>query len=139
MLCAMIEFLKRLFSGGSNSRSYPNFGYAPRIAGGRDVREYSMGAYRAELMTDVRSTASVEYSHLLSVFGTDNEPVYFVAAEVNSMAAQFGGGSHYMGVFDGEGHASLQDSDEWADLESFAAEADRVAREHLRVDAADGT
>ena len=98
-----------------------------------------MGDYRAELMTDVRSAASVEYTHLLSVFGSDGEPVYFVAAEVNSMAEHFGGGSHYMGVFDGEGHASLEDKDEWADLDAFAAEADRVAREYLGVAAPHAT
>ena len=51
----MFGFLKRLVGIGAQPRRYRNFGYAPMIAGGRTVREYQIGDYRAELMTDIES------------------------------------------------------------------------------------
>jgi hypothetical protein len=70
------------------------------------------------------SLGSIEYTYLLGVFDTKTEqPVYFVASEISSTAKAFGGGSHFLGVFDGEGHSNLGSSDDWADSESFFAKA----------------
>jgi hypothetical protein len=65
-------------------------------------------------------------------------PVYFVASEVNEMAAVFGGGSHYLGVFDGSGHSSLGSSDAWGDPSKFFPEAIRLAAERFGILIEDG-
>ena len=125
----MFGFLKRLFAGPKKQ-----FGYAPVIGGGRTVREFRIGDYTARLITDIKSLGSVEYTHILAVFDAAGDPVYFVASEVNSMVAQLGGGTHFLGVFDGSGHVSLDNSDQWSDLETFAAEAVKIAKKQLGIE-----
>jgi hypothetical protein len=45
------------------------------------------------------------------------------------MAKRFGGGSHFLGVFDGNGHINQGGSDDWADEEKFTARALQIIRE----------
>ncbi|MCE3017692.1 MAG: hypothetical protein LW870_17690 [Pirellula sp.] len=125
----MLGFLKRLFG----ARQQTSFGYAPAIGGGRTVRQFAIGDYNAKLMTNIKSIGSVEYTHILAVYGTDGNPVFFTAAEVNSMADHFGGGSHYLGVFNGAGHSSIEDNDKWANLEIFAEESIKIVKDHFGV------
>lgn len=125
----MFGFLKRLLG----ARPQNSFGYSPVIGGARTVRQFAIGDFNADLMTDIKSTGSVEYTHILAVYGSDGKPVFFTAAEVNSVAEQFGGGSHYLGVFDGTGHASISDNDKWADLEIFEKESVMVVKEHFGI------
>lgn len=86
------------------------------------------------LLGDIVSAGSVEYGHILVVYdGDSQQPCYFVASEVNSMAKQFGGGSHFLGLFDGDGHVNCGSSDDWADEAKFTAEALRIVREKFGV------
>jgi len=126
----MLGFLKRLFGAKPTN----SFGYSPAISSGRRVREIKIGQFKAELMTDIKSLGSVEYTHILAVFGSDGQPVFFTAAEVNSMVEQFGGGSHFLGGFDGNGHINMGDDDKWADLETFAEESVKVVKQHFNID-----
>jgi hypothetical protein len=57
--------------------------------------------------------------------------VLFVASEVNATAATLGGGSHFLGVFDSQGHANRGASDDWADPKKFFPEALRIAQEYM--------
>ena len=98
----MFESLKKFFG-----RRQTSFGYRPVIGGGREVRRFHIGEFNAVLMTDIKSLGSVEYTHILSVFNSDGNPVFFTAAEVNLMSEQSGSGSHFLGVFDGSGHSSI--------------------------------
>lgn len=102
--------------------------YAPVIKSARPHARFQLGAYEAVLLGDIEPSGVIEYLHILVVFDENRVPCFFVAAEVNSMAATFGGGSHFLGVFDGEGHSNLGDSNDWADPEKFAAEGLRLAR-----------
>jgi hypothetical protein len=86
------------------------------------------------MFDDIKSAGSVQYSYLLGVFdNAKQEPVYFVASEVNEMASVLGGGSHCLGVFDGSGHANLGFSDDWGDPRKFFPEAMRIASERFGV------
>ena len=45
------------------------------------------------------------------------------------MAEQFGGGSHFLGVFNGDGHANLGADDRWGIEEEFTVKALEIALE----------
>ena len=51
----------------------------------------------------------------------DGEPFLFVASEAREA---FGGACHSLGVFPGEGHLNLGDSDEWAARDKFEVRRD---------------
>jgi hypothetical protein len=86
------------------------------------------------LFDNIKSAGAVQYAFLLAVFDNETQqPVYFVASEINQMAATLGGGSHCLGIFDGSGHANLGFSDEWGDPHKFFPEALRIAAEHFGV------
>ena len=109
--------------------------YMPAVESMNRVGGAPLGEKHTALLFDnIKSAGSVQYAFLLAVFDNEKqEPVYFVASEVNTMAAAFGGGSHYLGVFDGSGHANLGSSDDWGDPRKFFPEAIRLAAERLGV------
>ncbi len=125
----MLAFFKRLF----NAQPKNSFGYLPSIRGGKTVRQFAIGDYNAKLMTNIKSSGSVEYTHVLAVYSSDGNPVFFTAAEVNSMAEHLGGGSHYLGIFNGAGHVSIEDNDKWANLEIFVEESTNIVKEHFGI------
>ena len=84
-------------------------------------------------MTDIQSLGAVQYTHLLAVTDAQGNPVFFTAAEVNSMVEQFGGGSHFLGMFNGSGHSTLEDSDDWADIEKFTSESIEIVKQHFKI------
>ena len=103
--------------------------YAPVIKSAKPRQKFQLGKYSAVLLGDIEPAGSVEYKFILAVFDEEQQPCFFVASEVNSMARMLGGGSHFLGAFDGNGHANYGDSDDWADEARFAAEALRIVRE----------
>jgi hypothetical protein len=100
-----------------------------------------LGEKHTVLMWDtIESVGSVEYTYLVGVFdNAKQQPVYFVAAEVNQMAAVLGGGSHALGVFDGSGHANLGFSDDWGDPQKFFPKALQLAAKRFGVPPPDGS
>ena len=103
--------------------------YAPVIKSANPKQHFQVGKHTAVLFGDIEPAGSVEYHLILAVFDENRQPCYFVASEVNSMANSFGGGSHFLGLFDGEGHANCGASDDWADETKFTTEALRIVRE----------
>lgn len=90
--------------------------------------------YTVLLFDNIKSAGSVQYAFLLGVFdNATREPVYFVASEVNEMAAAIGDGSHFLGVFTGEIHANMGSSDDWGDPRKFFSKAIRLAEERFGV------
>ncbi len=86
------------------------------------------------LLDDITSSGSVQYEFVLAVLEAESgEPVFFVASEVNAMTGRFGGGSHFLGVFDVDGHANLGSSDDWADPSKFFPKARELAAERFGV------
>jgi hypothetical protein len=109
--------------------------YMPLVESMNRVSGAPMGEKHTALLFDnIKSAGSVQYAFLLAVFDNEKQkPVYFVASEINSMAAAFGGGSHFLGVFDGSGHANFGSSDDWGDPSKFFPEAIRLAAAHIGV------
>jgi len=132
----MLGFLKRLFGGGPRP-AHPSQGgglrmkYAPRVVSAEPVARYEVAGRKAVLLGNIVSAGMVQYLYILVVYEQDGEPCLFVASEVNQDREAFGGGSHFLGVFPGDGHLNLGDSDEWADRERFVERALAIARERL--------
>ena len=82
-------------------------------------------------MTQIVAAGAIQYQYMVVVYDNDNEPCLFVASEVNSMAKAFGGGSHFLGVFPGDGHSNMGDSNDWADQDKFFARASEIVRNHF--------
>jgi hypothetical protein len=114
--------------------------YMPLVESMNRVGGAPLGDKHSALLFDnIKSAGSVQYAFLLCVFDdAKEEPVYVVASEVNEMAAALGGGSHYLGVFDGSGHANLGSSDDWGDPCKFFPEAIRLAAERFGIPMEDG-
>jgi hypothetical protein len=108
--------------------------YAPVIKSAQPKQRFQIGKHTAVLLGDIERAGSVEYRFIMVVFDGDTQkPCFFVASEVNSMAQTLGGGSHFLGLFDGDGHANCGTSDDWADEGKFTAEALKIVREKFGV------
>ena len=113
--------------------------YMPRIIDARQVASYLLGPYIAMLVTDCQSADRVQYAHILFVYLVDPEQpdgapqrVLAVASEVNNTRLPTVG-SHFLGLFPGDGHVNLGASNDWADLEHFRQEALAIAADYLQV------
>ena len=74
----------------------------------------------------------MKYAYLVIVFETaSKQPVLFVASEINSAVKEFGGGSHFLGVFDDHGHANMGSSDDWGDPRKFFPKAMQIAKDRF--------
>lgn len=117
-------------------------GYWPAVKGGTPRRRFRFGEYEALVLTDLQSTSPIKYLYVLTVFKMPEKTLRLcVASETNLLYGRkiLGdqpfetGGSHYLGLFPGQGHVNLGPSNDWADLEKFTAKAISVARERLAV------
>ena len=109
--------------------------YQPLVESMNRIGGAPLGDQHTVIMWDnIKSTGSVQYAYLFGVFdNAKQEPVFFVASEINQMAAVFGGGSHCLGVFNGSGHANMGFSDDWGDPHKFFPEALRIASERFGI------
>jgi hypothetical protein len=107
--------------------------YLPRVESMNRVAGAPLApGYTVLLFDNIKSAGAVEYTFLVGVFDdSTQQPVYFVASEVNTTAATLGGGSHYLGLFDGQGHANCGSSDDWGDPKKFFAKALRIVKERF--------
>jgi hypothetical protein len=110
----------------------------PRVESMNRVAAAPLGDKHTIILFDqIKSAGNVQYAFLVAVYNKASQlPVYFIASEVNSTAPTFGGGSHYLGVFDGNGHANHGASDDWGDPRKFFPEAIRMAAQAFGVDPA---
>jgi hypothetical protein len=106
----------------------------PQIASMNRVSTAPIGPnHTVALFDSIKSAGSVEYTYLLVVSDdTTHKPVYVVASEVNSMASNFGSGSHHLGVFTEAGHFNLGSSDDWGDPHKFFPKALELASETFK-------
>jgi hypothetical protein len=108
--------------------------YAPVIKSAKPKQRFPIGKHMAVLLSDIEQAGAVQYRYIMAVFdGDTHNPCFFVASEVNSMAKTLGGGSHFLGLFDGDGHANCGTSDDWGDEAKFTAEALRIIRAKFGV------
>ena len=132
----MFSFLKRLFASDSPPALQPpgverGMAYTPRIASAEPQARYEVAGREAVLLGNIVSAGMVQYLYLLVVYESDGQPCLFDASELNADREAFGGGSHFLGVFTGDGHLNMGDSDEWANQERFVERALAIARERL--------
>jgi hypothetical protein len=128
----LIENAYAAFSGTAPA---PRF-YAPSLQGAEEVRRLTLGsAFEGVLRrhpAPEQQSGSVKYVYTLAVHPKGGgDAVLYVASELNKMPPEQRTGSHFLGVFPGEGHLNLGASDDWADLGRFEARAVEVAQEHL--------
>ncbi len=108
--------------------------YAPAIGDATPVKRIPLvtGKHTAVLLDNIESKGPVEYRFILAVFDDETrKPCLLVASEVNALAKELGGGSHFLCVFPGDGHRNLGSSDDWADIAKFEEVAVGIATEHL--------
>lgn len=109
--------------------------YFPTLKKARLVKLYRLGDYLCFLLTDCESLGAIQYEHVLYVNPQgEKRPCFAVASERNSMKAQLGGGSHFLGVFPGSGHSNMGASDEWANLDLFTSRALEVVAQHFSIE-----
>jgi hypothetical protein len=109
--------------------------YGPSVKSVNTVVGAPLGPdHMVYLFDTIESEGLIEYAYLLGVFEKESKkPVYFVASEVNTLAQALGGGSHFLGVFDGDSHANLGASDDWGDPKKFFRAAMHLAKEHFGI------
>ena len=100
--------------------------YAPAIRSAKMRGQFQIGSRTAILLTDIVGISRIKYEFIMAVIDVGGKAVYYVASEVNPMAKRFGGGSHFLGLFDGEGHANCGGSDDWGSQDKFTTEALRL-------------
>ena len=124
---------------GARAAALPAF-YAPSLDGAEEAQWYTLAAtHDAVLCTHPapeRQAGNVKYRYTLAVYPRGAaEAVLYVAAEVNGLASRpGGGGSHFLGVFPGDGHVNMGASDDWADRDKFEARALEVACTRLGLE-----
>ena len=103
--------------------------YVPAVESMNRVAGAPLGDKHTVLLFDqIKSAGRVQYAFLVAVYeNATQKPVYFIASEVSTTADTLGGGSHYLGVFDGQGHSNHGASDDWGDPRKFFPEAIRLA------------
>jgi hypothetical protein len=116
----------------------PRMRYAPAFNSGRSVERFRVGPYRCDLLTDIENLSGmlgvIRYAHVLVV--ADEEGIcLFVVAEGNSMRGTFGGGSHFLCIYPGEGSVRLGDGDHYADLAQFRTAALDALKSHFQLPA----
>ena len=117
--------------------------YWPAVKCGKPWKRFRFGDYRALLLTDLEPLGSIQCLYVLQVFKVPERKLCLcVAAETNRMhgmrrpgdGKSGSGGSHFLGLFPGQGHMNFGSSNDWANIEIFAAKAVELARSHLKVD-----
>ncbi len=108
--------------------------YVPLIQSAKPLRRHTIGAYELVLWGEIVSVGAVQYTYIVAVHREGvEEPVLYVAAEVNAMRRVFGGGSHFLAVFDDEGHHNYGASDRWGDADTFFTHAEELIRARLEL------
>lgn len=109
--------------------------YRPLIKSAKPLLRYRLDPYTFVLLGEIENLGVIEYLYILFVIKDDEqEPNLFVASEVNAMAKSLGGGSHFLGIFDQTGHINMGSSDQWANLDIFAAKALEIAPARLGLE-----
>jgi len=104
----------------------------PAILESRLAKSYKAGQYSVDLLTDVICAGLVQCSHLLVAYDKDLNLVFGVAAEYNDLSLiHKGSGSHFLCLWNGEGHRNLGCSDEWGDMSEFERKACELMGDQL--------
>ncbi len=108
--------------------------YLPALRNARPVYRYRIGDYVAIIMTDCESIGTIQYTHVLFLLDPNQpNPIFAVAAEVNTMPAAESETQSFLGVFPGSRHENHGLSADWADLDKFSARALQIVAERFEI------
>jgi hypothetical protein len=107
----------------------PLLKFAPLVKSAHVKRKFQAGNRMVVLFDDIVAEGSVKYRFIMAVLDENLRPCFLVTSEVNPLAKRFGGGSHYLGIFDGDSHGNRGSSDDWADEARFMTEALRIIQD----------
>jgi len=108
--------------------------YMPQISNARTAKRIPLSTMKhtALLLDNIESAGSVKYLYILAIFDhATEEPCLFIASEENLYDSESRSGSHFLGLFPGNGHRNLGCSDDWADIEKFEKRSVELAEEYL--------
>jgi hypothetical protein len=123
--------------------------YAPMIRSANTVKQYRIGRYEAVLLDTIEEEGSIGYEYIIAVFEPGvRDPFLFVTSERNNsyedqellqelgisaddIEATESGSSHFLCIFDKDGHYNLGDSDAWGDMAAFEKEAMNILAARL--------
>jgi|1185.fasta_scaffold627588_2 hypothetical protein len=122
--------------------------YAPVIQSATAKKRYKCGPYEAVLLDQIVAEGSIGYEFIIVVFKEGaTDPFLFVTSERNDpdagaelfremeiepeMDPVDKGKSHFLCLFDEQGHFNLGDSDDWGDVEKFEAVALKILADRL--------
>ena len=109
--------------------------YGPQIKSAKPLLRYRLAPYTFIILGEIESIGPIGYLYILgAVKDGEKAPNLFVSSEINSTVGKWGGGSHFLCVFDQEGHWNMGDDDQWANLDIFAAKALEVATERIGLE-----
>jgi hypothetical protein len=104
---------------------------APRIQTAIPKRRYQLGPCQAVLLGEVESPDPVDYRFILAVLRPgENQPGLFVTAEANPRRARHEG-SHRLRIVSEQLDEELGSSNDYANVDGFAAAALAAAAERL--------
>ncbi|MDX1628949.1 MAG: hypothetical protein R3345_09645, partial [Fulvivirga sp.] len=101
--------------------------YAPKVTSARPKYRFNLGKYKAILFDNIESAGKVQYLYIMTLFDTQDRPIYHVTSEINQHPKT--GRTYFLGIFDGEKHMNMGASDQWADEEAFAQKAFSILQE----------
>ncbi|HVU14265.1 MAG TPA: hypothetical protein VHD90_23460 [Phototrophicaceae bacterium] len=108
--------------------------YAPVLKNFRPAYRYRVGDLMLLVVTDCESVGLIHYRHVLYAFRINEpQPIFAVAAEINSISAQTHPDRLFLGVFPGSAHENLGMSPDWADLDKFTARAIQIVQERFGI------
>jgi len=108
--------------------------YLPALKNARPASRYRVGNYLALIVTDCESIGMIQYTHVLFLLEMGQvQPIFAVAAEMNSMSLAGGETRLFLGVFSGGGHENHGMSADWADLDKFSARALQIVAERYAI------
>lgn len=96
---------------------------APRITTAIPKQRYQLGDYQAVVLGEIESPDPARYHYILALVPAgESKPGFYVTCEKNprSRAAE---GSHRLRVISAAFSEEMGSSDEWADVDAFAAQA----------------
>ncbi|MEJ2344643.1 MAG: hypothetical protein P8076_06375 [Gammaproteobacteria bacterium] len=104
---------------------------APKINTAIPKRRYAFGSFTAVLLGEIDSGDQRAYRHILALVAQgQSEPCLYVTCERTSGQERARGG-YILRQVDGAGERVMGIADQWKDLETFAAEALRLAQAAL--------
>ena len=107
---------------------------APAIESAHQRQKFRVGRFTVIFFDQIVSAGPAKYEYMVIAVDDSHHTRLYVTAEVNPLAKRFGGGSHFLGVFDGASHINHGSADDWADGEVFRARAVQLIREKSVAD-----